>query len=73
MNRYETKLFEAQNLDGTHAGEFAEAKGYTDLNDWMQWRVEDGYTLFSVQPVVYDGSLHVLATMELVEDNADNE
>ena len=26
MNRYETKLFEAQNLDGTHAGEFAEAK-----------------------------------------------
>ena len=39
----------------------------------MQWRVEDGYTLFSVQPVVYDGSLHVLATMELVEDNADNE
>ena len=66
MNRYRTKLFEAQRLDGEHAGEFFDCKGYEDLNDWIQGEVEEGYTLKSIQPVAYDESLYVLATMELV-------
>ena len=65
MNRYQTKLFEAQDLAGKHAGEFVDSKDYEDLNDWIQGGVEEGYTLKSIQPVAYDGSLYVLATMEL--------
>ena len=67
MNRYRTKLFEAQNLDGEHAGEFVDSKDCEDLNDWIQGEVEEGYTLKSIQPVACDGSLLVLATMELVD------
>ena len=67
MNRYRTKLFDAQRLDGEHAGEFVDCKDYEDLNDWIQGEVEEGCTLKSIQPVAYDGSLYVLATMELVD------
>ena len=66
MNRYQTKLFEAQVLDGKEAGMFKDCLEYEELNHWMQLRVEEGYTLKSVQPVAFDGSLFVLATMELV-------
>ena len=67
MNRYRTKLFEAQHPDGKHAGEFVAVKDYEDLNDWIQGEVEKGCTLKSIQPVAPSGSLYVLATMELVD------
>ena len=67
MNQYQTKLFQAENLIGEQAGEFIDAKGRTNLNDWIQWRVEDGYILLSIQPVAFDANLYVLVTMELVE------
>ena len=73
MNRYQTKLFQAADLVGEHAGEFVSDSGRNNLNDWIQWRVEDGYILLSVQPVAFDGSLYVLATMELADlDEGDN-
>ena len=66
MNRYRTKLFEAQDLEGKHAGEFSDFDG-DNIDDWMESYVEEGYTLKSIQPVAYGGSLYVLATMELVD------
>ena len=73
MNRYQTKLFQAENLIGEQAGEFVDASGFHNLNDWIQLRVEDGYTLKSVQPVAFDATLWVLVTMELVDlDTFDN-
>ena len=66
MNRYQTRLFQAQDVDGEHAGEFVDS--YDDnLNDWIQWAVEEGYTLTSIQPVAYGDSLYVLVTVELVD------
>lgn len=72
MNQYQTRLFEAQDLNGEHAGEFADFDG-EKIDDWMELYVADGYTLLSIQPVAYDGSLYVLATMELADlDEGDN-
>ena len=73
MKRYETRLFKAQDLAGEHAGEFVNVKDDIDLDEWMQGGAEEGYILLSIQPVAYDGSLYVLATMELADlDEGDN-
>ena len=66
MERYETRLFKAQDLAGEHAGEFVDVKDDIDLDEWMQGGAEEGYALKNMQPVVYAGSLYVLATIELV-------
>ena len=66
MKRYETRLFKAQDLAGEHAGEFVDVKDDIDLDEWMQGGAEEGYALKNMQPVVYAGSLYVLATIELV-------
>ena len=72
MNQYRTKLFVAQDLEGKDAGEFTDFDG-EKIDNWMELYVADGYTLLSIQPVAYDGSLYVLATMELVDlDTNDN-
>ena len=68
--RYMTRLFEAKNLEGKEAGQFA-AFGGEDLDEWMQVGFENGYRLKSIQPVVYD-SLYVVATMERLDTNADD-
>ena len=72
MKRYETRLFKAQGLAGEHAGEFVDVKDEIDLDEWMQGGAEEGYALKSMQPVVYAGSLYVLATMELVDLDTNN-
>ena len=72
MKRYETRLFLAQDLDGEHAGEFVDVKDDIDLDEWMQGGAEEGYALKNMQPVVYAGSLYVLATMELVDLDTNN-
>ena len=73
MDRYQTKLFQNFNMISPDAGEFADASGFHNLNGWIQLRVEDGYTLLSVQPVAFDEHLYVLVTMELVYlDTNDN-
>ena len=73
MNRYRTMLFQSFDMISPDAGEFVDASGFHNLNDWIQLRVEDGYTLKSVQPVAFGDNLWVLVTMELVYlDTNDN-
>ena len=64
MNRYRTRLFEAKNLEGKEAGQFASFDGI-DLDEWMEAYAEDGYILKSIQPITYD-SLYVVVTMDRV-------
>ena len=71
MNRYLTRLFEAKNLEGKEAGEFASFTGI-DLDEWMEMYAEDGYRLKSIQPITYD-SLYVVVTMELVDLDTNND
>ena len=72
MNRYLTRLFEANNLEGEGAGGFVGFEGGWDMDEWMESCAQEGYTLKSVQPVAYDGSLYVVATMELVDLDTNN-
>ena len=74
MNRYRTMLFQGADMISPDAGEFVDASGLHNLNDWIQLRVKDGYILLSMQPVAFDASLYVLVTMELVGlDTNDND
>ena len=70
MNKYHVKLFAALNMNGPRAGEFTDLEDL-ELNDWLQYRAEDGYKLLSIEPVTYGGGLYILASMELVEEDAE--
>ncbi len=63
MNRYRTRLFEANSLESEDVGAFADSNGWK-MDDWTTAYADAGYTLKSVQPVAYDGSLYVVVTME---------
>ena len=65
MNRYRTRLFEANSPESGDPGAFTGDEDWK-MDAWTTAWAELGYTLHSVQPIVYYGSLHVVVTMERI-------